>query len=168
MFSIINPPSNTYIPGCVGQVSPGMELKIIDIQTKKSLPANQTGEICVRGPMMFKGYLNNPEATANTIDSDDWLHSGDVGHYNEDGNLFITDRIKEMIKYRMYTLFPVEVEACLLEHEAIAEAVVVGVKHKRDGEWPRAYVKLKDNQEVKNISPEDIEKYVAGKTTIRK
>ena len=158
MFPVIrNPDDNKYVPGDVGQVAPHMQMKIIDLQTGKSLPAGKDGEICLRGPLMFKGYLNNEEATARTIDKDGWLHTGDVGHYNEDGHLFITDRIKEMIKFRYFSVFPAEIEACLLEHDGIAGVVVIGVKHKVDGECIRAYIELKKGREV---SENDIHKYM--------
>jgi len=154
---IRDPTDNKYVPGDVGQVSPHMQMKIVDLQTGKSLPAGQAGEICFRGPSVFKGYINNEEATANAKDKDGWLHTGDVGHYNQDGHLFITDRIKEVIKYRHFSVFPTEIETCLSEHDAIAGAVVIGVKHKVDGECVRAYIELKKG---KQVTEDDIHKYM--------
>ena len=159
MGSIINLCDKEFISGDVGQVAPNMELKIIDLQTGNALPPNQDGEICIRGPIMFKGYLNNPEATAATIDKNGWLHTGDIGHYNEQRHLFITDRIKELIKFKGYSVPPAEVEDLLLRHEAIKEAAVVGVPHKTDTQWLRAYVTLKDGY---HVDAADIKKYVEG------
>ena len=157
MMSVINIHGDKFIPGNVGRLSPNMQLKIVDLKTGKSLGPNQDGEMYLRGPLMFKGYLNNPSETANTIDSDGWFHTGDVAHYNEDGYLFITDRIKELIKYQFYSIYPTEIEACLLEHDAISEAAVVGVRHEVDGAWPRAYIKVKQGRQV---SAHDIHKYL--------
>lgn len=161
LFSIINIPIAKFVAGNVGRLSPHMEMKIVDLQTGKSLGPNQDGEIFLRGPFIFKGYLNNDEATSNTIDKEGWLHTGDVGHYNEEEHIFITDRIKEMIKFRHFSVFPAEIEAYLLEHEAIAEVVVIGVKHKVDGERPRGYIKVKEG---KQLDAEEIHKYLKGKS----
>jgi len=155
--SVISIPTRQWIPGDSGQLSPNMEMKIIDLQTGKSLGPNQDGEVCLRGPLMFKGYLNNDEATAKTIDKDGWLHTGDVGHYNQDEHIFITDRINKIIKFRNFSVYPAEIEACLAEHDGIAEAIVIGVKHILDGEYPRAYIKLKEG---KQVSESDIHEYM--------
>jgi acyl-CoA synthetase (AMP-forming)/AMP-acid ligase II len=148
-----------YIPGNVGYVSRITELKIVDINTGQSLGPNIDGEIWLRGPQMFSGYLNNIEATKEAIDSDGWLHTGDIGHYDQNERLFITDRIKEMIKYRGFPISPVEIEQFLLTHESVAEVAVVGIKHEIENQWPRAYVKLKEG---KSATEEELIKYVAG------
>jgi acyl-CoA synthetase (AMP-forming)/AMP-acid ligase II len=148
-----------FIPGNVGHVSRITELKIVDINTDQSLGPNIDGEIWLRGPQMFSGYLNNIEAMKETIDSDGWLHTGDIGHYDQNERLFITDRIKEMIKYGGWPLFPVEIEQFLLTHESVAEVAVVGIKHEIDEQWPRAYVKLKEG---KSATEEELIKYVEG------
>ncbi len=148
-----------YIPGNMGHVSRITELKIVDINTGQSLGPDIDGEICLRGPQMFSGYLNNIEATKETIDIDGWLHTGDIGHYDTNERLFITDRIKEMIKYRAWPLSPTEIEQFLLTHESVAEVAVVGVKHETESQWPRAYVKVKDG---KCVTEEELKKYVSG------
>jgi 4-coumarate--CoA ligase len=148
-----------FIPGNVGHVSRITELKIVDINTGLSLGPNIDGEIWVRGPQMFSGYLNNIEATKETIDSDGWLHTGDIGHYDQNERIFITDRIKEMIKYLGFPVSPVEIEQFLLTHESVVEVAVVGIKHEIQNQWPRAYVKLKDG---KSATEEELKKYVAG------
>ncbi len=148
-----------FIPNNTGHVSRNTELKIVDLKTGQSLGPNIDGEIWVRGPKMFSGYLNNIEATKETIDSDGWLHTGDIGHYDQNERIFITDRLKEMMKYRENLISPVEIEQFLLTHESVAEVAVVGVKHEIENEWPRAYVKLKDG---KSATEEELVRYVAG------
>jgi 4-coumarate--CoA ligase len=148
-----------FIPGNVGHVSRFTELKIVDINTGQSLGPNIDGEIWIRGPQMFSGYLNNIEATKETIDSNGWLHTGDIGHYDQNERIFITGRSKEMMKYYGCPLPPEEIEQFLLTHESVAEVAVVGVKHETQGQWPRAYVKLKDGR---SATEEELKKYVAG------
>jgi len=106
------------------------------------------GEMWVRGPQVMKGYLNNPEATALTIDDDGWLHTGDVGFIDEDGHLTIVDRVKELIKFKGFQIAPAELEALLLTHPAIADAAVIGVPDDEAGERPRAFIVLKPGQEA--------------------
>ncbi|MCO5573852.1 hypothetical protein L7F22_027627 [Adiantum nelumboides] len=77
-----------------------MEAVVVDPSSGKRLPPNEQGELWVRGPNIMQGYLNNPEATASTLDGDGWLHTGDLGYIDEDGNLYIMDRLKELIKYK--------------------------------------------------------------------
>ena len=148
-----------YFPGNTGKVTPNTELKIIDINTGLSLGPNFDGEICVRGEKMFSGYLNNDLATNETIDKEGWLHTGDIGHLNESHCLFITDRLKELIKYQTKAVSPTEIEQFLLTHPCVAEVAVVGVTHIRDNQWPRAYVKVKPGM---TVSEEELMKYVSG------
>ena len=95
-----------------------------------------------------EGYLNNPEATAYTIDDDGWLHTGDVGFIDEDGHLTIVDRVKELIKFKGFQVAPAELEALLLTHPAIADAAVIGVPDDEAGERPRAFIVLKPGQDA--------------------
>lgn len=87
-------------PGSCGRVLPGHSVKIVDPETGKALGPDQPGEICYKGDVLMKGYANNIEATREIIDKDGWLHSGDVGYYDEDGYFYMVDRIKEIIKYK--------------------------------------------------------------------
>ncbi|KAF2301723.1 hypothetical protein GH714_028789 [Hevea brasiliensis] len=91
-------------PGACGTVVRNAEMKIVDPETGESLPRNQPGEICIRGDQIMKGYLNDPEATARTIDKQGWLHTGDIGYIDYDDELFIVDRLKEIIKYKGFQL----------------------------------------------------------------
>ncbi|HEX2619405.1 MAG TPA: AMP-binding protein [Phototrophicaceae bacterium] len=135
-------------PGSVGPALPNTQVRVVDIETRKDLNANQEGEIWLYGPQVMKGYLNNPGATANMIDSDGWLHTGDIGYCDEDGYLYVVDRLKELIKYKGMQVAPAELEGVLLTHEAIADAAVIGVKDEEAGELPKAFVVLKPNREI--------------------
>jgi acyl-CoA synthetase (AMP-forming)/AMP-acid ligase II len=108
----------------------------------------------------MKGYLNNEVATRNTIDDDGWLHTGDIGHVNADGHLFVVDRLKELIKYKGFQVPPAELEALLLTHPAVADAAVIGIPDDEAGEIPAAYVVLKEGAEA---TAEEIQQFVAGR-----
>jgi long-subunit acyl-CoA synthetase (AMP-forming) len=95
----VSPPGAMKV-GSAGVVAPGNECKVVDLVTGKNLKPYQQGELCFRGPLIMKGYKNNPQATAECIDSNGWLHTGDIGHYDEDGHIYIVDRLKELIKYK--------------------------------------------------------------------
>lgn len=140
-------------------------MKIISLFTGEALPMNEQGEVCFRGPNCFAGYLNNEKATEETIDSEGWYHSGDVGYYDAECNLHITDRIKEMCKYKHWTVAPAEIEGFLQTHPSIAGVCVIGVKHKSEGQHLRAYVQLAEN---KSATQEEIVKYVKGETVRQK
>src|SRR6185312_16400844 len=88
-------------PGTVGKLIPGTEMRILSLDDPaKDVPVGESGEIAIRGPQVMKGYLGRPDATAAMIDEDGWLHTGDVGHVDADGWLFVIDRVKELIKYK--------------------------------------------------------------------
>lgn len=129
--------------GSIGQVIPNTEVLVTDIATRAPLGPNQEGEIWARGPQVMTGYLNNPEATRNTIDEEGWLRTGDIGYADDRGYFYIVDRLKELIKYKGYQVAPAELEAVLLAHPAVADAAVIGVKSEESGEEPKAFVVLK-------------------------
>jgi len=129
--------------GSVGTAAPNTECKLVDPTTGEELGPNQEGELCVRGPQVMKGYLNNQEATARTIDTDGWLHTGDIGYADEDGHFFIVDRVKELIKYKGFQVAPAELEALLLSHPAVADAAVIPRRDDEAGEVPKAFVVTK-------------------------
>jgi 4-coumarate--CoA ligase len=106
----------------------------------------------------MKGYLNNEQATAATITDDGWLRTGDIGHIDEDGHLFIVDRLKELIKYKGFQVPPAELEAVLLTHPAVADAAVVGLPDEEAGEIPAAYVVI---QQGADATAEQIMDFVA-------
>lgn len=144
-------PSKHDKPGSVGYCLPNTECKIVDPETKVELAANQEGEICIRGPQVMKGYLGNPQATKEMIDDEGWLRSGDVGYVDEEGRLFVVDRLKELIKYKGKQVAPAELEAILLSHPAIADAGVIPSPDEEAGEIPKAFVVLKGKAGAEEI-----------------
>ncbi|HSS21478.1 MAG TPA: 4-coumarate--CoA ligase family protein [Pyrinomonadaceae bacterium] len=129
--------------GSVGVPAPNTECKVVHLETGELQGPNSEGEVCVRGPQIMKGYLNRPEATAATVDSEGWLHTGDIGYADTDGHFFIVDRAKELIKYKGFQVPPAELEALLLTHECVADAAVIPCPDDEAGEIPKAFVVLK-------------------------
>ncbi len=126
--------------GSVGMCVPNMECKVVDTETGALLGANQPGELYVRGPQVMKGYLNRPDATAEAVDRDGWLRTGDIGYADEDGCFFIVDRAKELIKYKGFQVAPAELEAILLSHPSVADAAVIPSPDPEAGEVPKAFI----------------------------
>jgi len=135
-------------PGSVGLPVPNMECKVVSLETGEAVGRGEEGEICVRGPQVMKGYLNKPDATAQCIDPDGWLHTGDIGYADEDGFFFIVDRAKELIKYKGFQVAPAELEALLLTHPSIADAAVIPSPDDEAGEVPKAFVVVRDGHGV--------------------
>jgi acyl-CoA synthetase (AMP-forming)/AMP-acid ligase II len=150
-------------PTSGGTVLPNTECVVIDPSTGEALARGEQGEIWVRGPLIMQGYLGRPEATASTIDSDGWLHTGDVGYVDEDGDVFIVDRVKELIKFKGLQVAPAELEAILLGHPAVADAAVIPSPDEEAGEVPKAFVVLKAPAE-----PEDIMAWMAERVAPHK
>ncbi|HLO01210.1 MAG TPA: 4-coumarate--CoA ligase family protein [Pyrinomonadaceae bacterium] len=137
--------------GSVGVPAPNTECKVVDLVTGQPLGPGQEGEVCVRGPQVMKGYLNRPEATAATIDSEGWLHTGDIGYADDEGHFFIVDRAKELIKYKGFQVPPAELEAVLLKHECVADAAVIPCPDDEAGEVPKAFVVLKGEASARQL-----------------
>jgi len=120
------------------------EQKIVDLETgERELGPNEVGEVLIRGPQLMLGYWNAPEATAATLQGG-WLYTGDIGRIDERGYLTITDRKKEMIKYKGFGVAPAEIEALLFEHVGVADVAVIGKPDPDAGEVPKAFVVRKD------------------------
>jgi len=151
------------VPGSIGKLVPNMRLKIVDTESGDLLGVGQDGEVCVSGPNVMAGYLNNAEATAHTV-RDGFLHTGDVGHVDENGHYFIVDRVKELIKYKGFQVAPAELEGLLQGHEAVADAAVVPKADVEAGELPVAFVVLEPGKEGE-VSEEDIKAFVKGKVS---
>ncbi|KAL1459655.1 hypothetical protein WDU94_011614, partial [Cyamophila willieti] len=141
----------------VGQVLPNMKLKVLDVETGCILGVNKPGELCFRGPLVMKGYIHNTRETANTIDKEGWLHTGDIGYYDEHNNLYIVDRLKELIKVKGFQVAPAELETLLLNHTDIADAAVIGKPDELCGEVPLAFVVKKPQS---NVTSNDIQAYI--------
>jgi long-chain acyl-CoA synthetase len=141
--------------------SVGLPMPVVDIAIAAPdgthLPPNSTGEVLIRGPIVMPGYWNKPEATAASI-IDGWLHTGDVGHLDDDGFLFITDRAKDMLIRGGENVYCVEIENRLVEHPLIADAAVVGVPHPELGEEVKAVIEVVDGAEV---SDDEVRAWVA-------
>lgn len=144
--------------GSSGTLCPGMESKIIHIETLKPLPPNQLGEIWIRGPNLMQEYFRNKEATEQTMDKHGWLHTGDLGYFDEKGRIYVVDRLKELIKYKGYQVAPAELEALLVSHPEIMDAAVVPYVDEEAGEIPMAYVVIKSGS---SISGEDVQSFIA-------
>jgi acyl-CoA synthetase (AMP-forming)/AMP-acid ligase II len=142
----------------VGQTLTNMESKIGDLETGAARPPGERGEICVRGPNIMRGYWNDPEATARTIDAEGWLHTGDVGYADADGYFFVVDRVKELIKYKGMQVAPAELEGLLLSHPAVADAAVIPSPDEEAGEVPKAFVVLRSA-----ATPDEIMDWIAGR-----
>ncbi len=126
--------------GSVGKAVPGVDVRITGLDGEE-LPAGEDGEICVRGPVLMTGYWNSPEATAETIRGG-WLHTGDVGHVDADGYLYVVDRIKDLIIRHGFNVYPRDVEDVLLTHPEVTGAAVVGRPDPRVGEEVVAFVSV--------------------------
>jgi acyl-CoA synthetase (AMP-forming)/AMP-acid ligase II len=136
-----HPPEEASIRhGSAGQLLPTTEAKVVDPATGEALGRNQDGELCFRGPQVMRGYRNRPDETAQLLDADGWLHSGDIGHVDDDGYFYVVDRVKELIKYKGLQIAPAELEAVLVSHPAVADAAVVRISDEQAGEVPKAFV----------------------------
>ena len=146
-------------PGSVGGLVPSSECRIVDVSTGDDVEQGDAGEIWVRGPHIMKGYLNNPQATADTIDADGWLHTGDIGYMDADGDFYIVDRLKELIKYKGFQVPPAELEGLLLSHPAVADAAVIPIPDEEAGEIPKAFIVLKPGAEA---TAGELQDFIAG------
>jgi acyl-CoA synthetase (AMP-forming)/AMP-acid ligase II len=156
-------PAETVVPGSVGCLAASTEAVVVDPVTGCRLGPGETGELWVRGPQLMRGYLGDDAATAATIDPDGWLHSGDLVSFDHHGNLFVVDRLKEMIKYCGYQVAPAELEAELMAHPAVGDAAVVPRPDPRAGQVPVAYVVLRQPAD-----PAAISQWLAGRVAAYK
>ncbi len=134
--------------GSIGLPLPGTDARIVDLETgEKNLAVGEMGELMVKGPQVMKGYWRKPDETALVL-RDGWLLTGDIARMDEDGYFFITDRKKDLIKYKGYSVYPRELEDILYEHPAVELCAVVGKPDKSAGEVPKAFVVLKEGMVV--------------------
>lgn len=133
--------------GSVGRVLNGVSVRVVD-ESGDDVLVGDPGEVLVKGPNVFLGYWNDPDATRRVIDSDGWLHTGDIATVDGQGYLYLVDRSKDLIIVSGFNVYPAEVEDVLMEHPAVAEAGVIGVPHPHTGEAVRAYVVLRPGFEA--------------------
>jgi len=145
-------------PGSSGTLLPNTRARLVDPETGKDCAAGEEGELWISGPQVMAGYLENPEATAQTIDAEGWLHTGDIARIDEEGHLYIVDRLKELIKVSGFQVPPAELEALLIQHPAVADVAVIGIPDERTGERPKAFVVRAAGTQA---SPEELSAYVA-------
>lgn len=146
-LSLIVQNDNACKPGSVGALKVGLYAKVIDPDTGKVLGPNQRGELCFKGDCIMKGYIGDTKSTQSAI-IDGWLHTGDIGYFDDDFEFFIVDRIKELIKYKGYQVPPAEIEALLLTHQKIKDAAVIGKPDEEAGELPMAFIVKQANVDL--------------------
>jgi acyl-CoA synthetase (AMP-forming)/AMP-acid ligase II len=127
-------------PGSIGPPLADTECRVVDPESGEDVAPGARGELWIRGPQVMRGYLNNAEATAATIDDEGWLHSGDVAVVDDEGYFAIVDRLKELIKYKGFQVPPAELEALLITHPAVSDVAVIGIPDEEAGELPKAFV----------------------------
>ncbi len=157
-------PRGRHKAGTIGPCLPNMECRIVDPETGEDAEPGGRGELWMRGPNIMKGYLNNEEATRETIVEDGWLRTGDVAIVDDDGYFSIVDRVKELIKYKGFQVAPAELEALCVQHPGVQDAAVIPVPDEEAGEIPKAFLVLKDD----GTSPEDVQEFVKERVSTYK
>ena len=162
-MNLTNPYDGERRPGTVGKPFPGQEARVVDIKSREPLPAGEVGEIEVRGPHVFKGYWNRPDATREVLGEDGWFRTEDLGWVSEDGYFTISGRTKELIISGGYNVYPREVEEVLEGHPGVAEVAVVGLPDEEYGEKVTAVVVSDDPEltaeEVKDFCRDELAGY---------
>ncbi|MBQ6375751.1 acyl--CoA ligase [Candidatus Saccharibacteria bacterium] len=140
-------PENAFADGIIGAPLPDMDFKIIKNDTFKELPAGEEGEICISGPLVMMGYLENDAETAQVLrvhdDGKMWLHTGDMGRLGEDGFIYFAQRLKRMIVSSGYNIYPTHLESVINSHEGVLTSTVIGIDHPYKGQVPKAFIVLK-------------------------
>ncbi|KAF2894779.1 hypothetical protein ILUMI_27556, partial [Ignelater luminosus] len=151
--------------GSCGVLVPHIVAKVWDFDLKKVVEPLTVGELCFKGPMIMKGYVANEKETKLSIDEEGFLHSGDLGYFDENGHIYIVGRIKELIKYKGFQVPPAELEALILTHPAVKDCGVIGIPDERAGQVPLAYVV---KQSGIDVTEQDIIEYVAERISVQK
>lgn len=155
-----DPTLKTVKIGSIGLPWPDTDAKIVDTQiSTQEMPTGQDGELAVTGPQIMKGYWNLPADTKEVL-RDGWLYTGDIAHMDQEGYFYITDRKKDLIKYKGHSVYPREIEDVLYEHPAVKLCAVVGKPDRTAGELPKAYIVLKDGA---TATEDEIKKFVNTK-----
>ncbi len=150
--------------GSIGPPLASTECRLVDPETSEDVGEGAPGELWIRGPQVMQGYLNNPEATAATVDDEGWLHTGDIAAVDGDGFFTIVDRLKELIKYKGYQVAPAELEALIVNHPHVADVAVIGVPDEEAGELPKAFVVAADEK----LDHDELMEWIAGQVSPQK
>ena len=161
----INPKAREIKVASVGTALPNTEYRIVDLSSHEDAAQGDLGEVWIRGPQVMKGYLNNPSATEDMIDNDNWLHSGDIGKADDDGYLYVVDRVKELIKYKGLQVAPAELEGIIQSHPAVADVAVIPSPDEEAGEIPKAFVVVKPDA---ILTEDEVIAYVAERVSPQK
>lgn len=153
----VNPLDRTSVAGSIGRLVPGTEARFCDLEdpSKDAVPGEK-GELCLKGPQVMLGYWKRPDETEQTIEND-FLHTGDVGYQDEDGFIYLVDRIKDLIICSGYNVYPRVIEEAVYQHEAVDECIVIAIPDPYRGQSPKAFVKLKDGADV---SAQDLREFL--------
>jgi fatty-acyl-CoA synthase len=160
MVTFLSPEFSLARVGSAGTTPPFTEVRLVDAERQVLTEPLARGEVCVKGPNVMKGYWNRPDATSAAIDAEGWFHTGDIGYLDEDGFLFIADRVKDMVITGGENVYPAEVESVLYEHPAVAEVAVIGVADERWGEAVTAVVALRGDA---SLELEDLRAFAADR-----
>ncbi|CAN7939272.1 unnamed protein product, partial [Ixodes hexagonus] len=155
--------------GNVGLPSAGTKVKVIDLMSGDPLGSNKKGEIVVQGLNIMKGYYGRPEATRDVLSKDGWFRTGDIGYYDDNGQIYVVDRLKQMIKCMGNVVTSAELEEILMTHEAVLDAAVVGIPSSKYGEAPVACVVVREyREELLESLKEELKELIAGQTSFHK
>ena len=153
----------TGIPGAIGIPLPGNDMKIVSVDTKEEVPFGEVGEICISGPVVMPGYLDNEKETNEMLEKDEkgkiWVHTGDLGYVNEDGILYYVQRLKRMLIVSGYNVYPSHVENVLMEHPAVLNCGVIGIPHPYKVQVPKAFIVLNSGYKADNALKKEIKEY---------
>jgi acyl-CoA synthetase (AMP-forming)/AMP-acid ligase II len=150
-------------PGSIGPPLANTECRLVEPESGEDVGPGERGELWIRGPQVMRGYLNNEEASAATVDADGWLHTGDIAVVDIDGYFEIVDRLKELIKYKGYQVAPAELEAVIINHPQVDDVAVIGVPDEEAGELPKAYVVARED-----LDHDELMEWVAGQVSPQK
>ncbi len=153
----VNPLDGSSRAGSIGRLAPGTEAKFCDVENPGELAKpGEKGELCLKGPQIMLGYWKRPDDTEQTIE-EGYLHTGDVGYQDEDGFIYLVDRIKDLILCSGYNVYPRVIEEAVYQHEAVEECIVIAVPDTYRGQAPKAFVKLKEGAE---LTAEDLKTFL--------
>ena len=164
---VVSGTMGTNKPGIIGVPLPGNDMKIVNIDTKEEVPVGEVGEICIAGPIVMPGYLDNEKETNEMLEKDEkgtvWVHTGDLGFIDEDGLLHYVQRLKRMLIVSGYNVYPSHVENILMEHPAVLNCGVIGIPHPYKVQVPKAFIVLNEGFKADNALKKEIKEYCEKK-----